>query len=181
MRRRVLQLNIDIMFANSPQAKDCLERANLTLPSCEEATPGDISTIDPANAYAAEFAIPSPPSSRAIASAASRPKPQSSAASRAKGRGAHVQRQRIGLARARAHAAAGSACRRRAPALDVSIQAQICPPCDNARESKMTSTINLYSGQLWQRFGEWVFRDNVDAYTQVTLSQCDMQGDGAAG
>ncbi|WP_287161658.1 hypothetical protein [Mesorhizobium sp.] len=84
-RHRVLQLNIDIMCANSPQGKGCLERANLTLPSCEEATPGDISTIDAANAYAAEFAIPSPPSIRAIASAASRPKPQSSAASRAKG------------------------------------------------------------------------------------------------
>ncbi|WP_292070324.1 hypothetical protein [Mesorhizobium sp.] len=84
-RHRVLQLNIDVMCANSPQAKGCLERANLALPSCEEATPGDISTIDAANAYAAEFAIPSPPSIRAIASAASRPKPQSSAASRAKG------------------------------------------------------------------------------------------------
>ncbi|RWP54727.1 MAG: hypothetical protein EOR07_33845, partial [Mesorhizobium sp.] len=64
-RHRVLQLNIDIMCANSPQGKGCLERANLTLPSCEEATPGDISTIDAANAYAAEFAIPSPPSIRA--------------------------------------------------------------------------------------------------------------------
>ncbi|RWM45428.1 MAG: hypothetical protein EOR85_34165 [Mesorhizobium sp.] len=46
------------------------------------------------------------------------------------------QRQRIGLARARAHAAAGSACRRRAPALDVLIEAQICPPCDSGKESK---------------------------------------------
>ncbi|MER8504899.1 tyrosine-type recombinase/integrase [Mesorhizobium sp. M1142] len=28
----------------------------------------------------------------------------------------------------------------------------------------MTSTINLYSHQLWQRFDGWIFRDNVDAY-----------------
>ncbi|WP_164763872.1 hypothetical protein [Mesorhizobium sp. M1A.T.Ca.IN.004.03.1.1] len=34
----------------------------------------------------------------------------------------------------------------------------------------MTNTINVNSRQLWQRFGEWIFRDNVDAYTQVTLS-----------
>ncbi|MEI8703280.1 hypothetical protein LRP31_34380 (plasmid) [Mesorhizobium mediterraneum] len=34
----------------------------------------------------------------------------------------------------------------------------------------MTSTINLYSGQLGQQFW-WVgLRDNVDAYTQVTPS-----------
>jgi len=35
----------------------------------------------------------------------------------------------------------------------------------------MTSTINLYSRQLWQRFGGWIFRDNVDAYiTQMQAS-----------
>lgn len=34
----------------------------------------------------------------------------------------------------------------------------------------MTSTNNLYSRQLWQRFGGGIFRDNVDAYAQVTLS-----------
>ncbi|TJW71520.1 MAG: hypothetical protein E5X43_33165 [Mesorhizobium sp.] len=39
----------------------------------------------------------------------------------------------------------------------------------------MTNTINVNSRQLWQRFGEWIFRDNVDADTQATLSQCDMQ------
>ncbi|WP_441338641.1 hypothetical protein [Mesorhizobium onobrychidis] len=170
-RHRVLQLNIDIMCANSPQAKGCLERANLALPSCEEATPGDISTIDAANAYAAEFAIPSPPSIRAIASAASQPKPQSSAASRAKGPRSACSGFLFasGLAAVRPinagtlfREAKGSAsawharsccsriclCRRRPPALDVSIQAQICPPCGNAKESKMTSTINLYSRQL---------------------------------
>lgn len=41
---RVLQLNIDIMCANNPQAKRCLERANLTLPSCEEATTPGVGT-----------------------------------------------------------------------------------------------------------------------------------------
>ena len=56
--RALYELNIDIICANSPQAKGRVERANQTLQDrlVKELRLRGISTIEAANAYAAEFA-----------------------------------------------------------------------------------------------------------------------------
>jgi hypothetical protein len=56
--RALYELNIDIICANSPQAKGRVERANKTLQDrlVKEMRLRAISTVDAANAYAAEFA-----------------------------------------------------------------------------------------------------------------------------
>lgn len=57
--RALYELNIDIICANSPQAKGRVERANQTLQDrlVKELRLRDISTIEAANAYAPEFIL----------------------------------------------------------------------------------------------------------------------------